>query len=99
MMNYNKIHFGGTDGTSGISYINGRGVVLESSENETVHNIEFQAKRDGNIILNTTEGKAIYKDTEIATVNDVSVVNERVTSLESIIGKLNDELENTLNGN
>ncbi|MCD8261523.1 MAG: hypothetical protein LUD15_08570, partial [Bacteroides sp.] len=87
-MNLHKIHLDAfSAGVSGISYTHTNGVLIESanSVNENSPNIELYAKDDGNILLHTTEGKAIYKDNEIATVNDVSVVNERVNSLESII--------------
>ncbi|MCD8260982.1 MAG: hypothetical protein LUD15_05390 [Bacteroides sp.] len=87
-MNYNKIHLGDSPtGSSGISFVSGRGVVIESSTATTEKNnsIELYAKLDGNIILNPTTGKALYKNTEIATVETTTLLDNRVTALEAEI--------------
>ncbi|MCD8164941.1 MAG: hypothetical protein LUE93_01680 [Bacteroides sp.] len=76
-MNSNKLHLGSykDGGVSALSVSNERGVLIESANKgaqyENVANIEIYAKDNGNIILNTTTGKAIYKDNELATVDDL----------------------------
>ncbi len=76
-MNSNKLHLGSykDGGVSALSVSNERGVLIESANKsaqyENVANIEIYAKDNGNIIFNTTTGKALYKDTEIATVDDL----------------------------
>ncbi len=58
-MNNNKIHFGDSPtGSSGISYVPKRGVVVESAASDAIenNNVELYAKLSGDIILNTTDG-------------------------------------------
>ncbi len=89
-MNSNKIHLGPyTAGVSGLSFVYDRGVVLESaldnSTYEKASNIELYARESGNIVLNTTNGKALYKDAEIATVETTTVLDHRMAALEAEI--------------
>ncbi|MCD8166104.1 MAG: hypothetical protein LUE93_08230 [Bacteroides sp.] len=89
-MNSNKIHLGPyTTGVSGLSFVCDRGVVLESaldnSTYEKASNIELYARESGNIVLNPTNGKALYKDAEIATVETTTVLDNRMAALEAEI--------------
>ncbi|MCD8167352.1 MAG: hypothetical protein LUE93_15325 [Bacteroides sp.] len=89
-MNSNKIHLGTyLTGVSGISFINGRGILIESANHGSNNdNIELYTKLNGNIILNTTNGKALYKDAEVATADDISALKSEITELKQQIAAL-----------
>ncbi|MCD8167353.1 MAG: hypothetical protein LUE93_15330, partial [Bacteroides sp.] len=96
-MNRHKLHLGNYDGgVSGISYDPDKGVLIESTyQGGGICNIELYTKDNGDIVLNTTNGKALYKDAEIATLNDLSEITtlrNKVAALEQLIEELTAKL-------